>query len=293
VSTVNAFVLRGARPVFADIRSDTLNLDEAKLDQLITPKTKIVVVVHYGGIAAEMDRIVELCGQRGVAVVEDNAHGLFARYRGKTLGTLGVLGTQSFHHTKNFSSGEGGALLVNRPDLVERAEILREKGTNRARFFRGQVDKYSWVDIGSSYLPSELNAAYLLAQLEVRDDIQNKRRLVWERYHRELGVLERHGVSRPFVPEYCEQAYHVYYLLLPTLELRERFIGHMKDRDVVTPFHYVPLHLSDMGARFGGHRGQCPVTESVSDRLVRLPLFYNLSEAEQARVIESTLEFFG
>ena len=293
VSTINAFVTRGARPIFADIRDDTLNIDETQLEALVTPRTKAIVVVHYGGIGAEMDEILSIAAKHDLPVVEDNAHGLFARYRGRPLGTLGVLGTQSFHHTKNFSSGEGGALVINDPNLTERAEILREKGTNRSRFFRGEVDKYTWVDIGSSYLPSELNAAYLYAQLEVREQIQRKRRTIWERYQTELANLTEHGVTLPHVPEHCDQAYHVFYLILPSLEDRARFIEHMRERNIVTPFHYVPLHTSPMGQRLGGRPGACPVTERISDRIVRLPLFYNLTEEQQGRVIDGVREFFA
>ena len=293
VSTANALAVRGARPVFADIRADTQNLDENKLEALITPRTKAIVVVHYGGVGAEMDPIGDIARRHNVPVVEDNAHGLFARYRGRPLGTMGVLGTQSFHHTKNFSSGEGGALLVNDTSLVERAEILREKGTNRLKFFRGEVDKYTWVDIGSSYLPSELNAAYLFAQLQVHEEIQGRRRQIWDRYHRELAELTAREIALPHIPEYCEQAYHVFYLLLPSLAVRDRFIAFMKANDIATPFHYVPLHTSPMGRHFGGKPGDCPVAESTSDRLVRLPLFYNLSDDQQTYVIDKVKRFFS
>jgi dTDP-4-amino-4,6-dideoxygalactose transaminase len=292
VSSANAFVVRGARPVFIDIRSDTQNLDETQLERLITSKTKAIVVVHYGGIGAEMDTILSTADKYRIPVIEDNAHGLFAKYRGKSLGTIGALGTQSFHHTKNFSSGEGGALIINKPALAERAEILREKGTNRSKFFRGQVDKYTWVDIGSSYLPSELNAAYLFAQLEARGQIQARRRQIWERYNSAFQWLTTLDVSLPCVPSYCDQAYHVYYLLLPSQALRAQFIEHMKEHGVITPFHYVPLHTSPMGLKFGAKPGDCPVTETVSDTLVRLPLFFNLTDEQQSYVIEQANEFF-
>ena len=292
VSTVNAFVLRGAVPVFADIRPDTLNLDESKLEALITPRTRAVVPVHYAGVGCEMDAISAIAEAAGVPVVEDNAHGLFGSYRGKALGTFGALATQSFHETKNFSCGEAGALLINDPELVERAEIIREKGTNRSRFFRGQVDKYSWVDIGSSYLPSELLAAILYGQLERREWIQSKRRQLWERYHTELaGWASANGVLQPHVPAHCEQAYHMYYLLLPDLESRQEFIRRLKEQGILSVFHYLPLNMSAMGLRFGGHEGQCPVTEDLSDRLVRLPFYNTLTEEEQGRVVTAVTGF--
>jgi dTDP-4-amino-4,6-dideoxygalactose transaminase len=292
VSSVNAFVLRGAKPIFADIRPDTLNIDENLLEDLITPVTKAIVVVHYAGVACEMDRILAIAERHGITVIEDNAHGLFGRYRDRNLGTLGRLATLSFHETKNFSCGEGGALLINDPNLIERAEILREKGTNRSRFFRGQVDKYTWVDLGSSYLPSDILAAVLYAQLEVRDGIQAKRRNIWERYRWQLDVwARRNGVSLPVVPDHCEQAYHMFYMLLPTLEDRQALIEHLRRNGIQAVFHYVPLHLSEMGRLFGGQEGQCPVTEHVSDRLLRLPFFFGLSEANQDRVVSAIADF--
>lgn len=291
VSTVNAFVLRGAKPVFADCRPDTLNLDESKLESLITPRTKAIVLVHYAGVACEMDAIVEIANRRGVKILEDNAHGLFGAYKGKKLGTFGVLAAQSFHETKNFSCGEGGALLINDPALAERAEIIREKGTNRARFFRGQVDKYTWVDVGSSYLPSDLLAAFLYAQLENRVKIQAHRQRVWETYRARLTEwASRKGVQMPTVPEGCEQTYHMFYMLLPTLEQRQSFIAHLRKQNIAAVFHYLPLHISDMGRNFGGKPGDCPVTERISDQLVRLPFDNALTEAEQERVIEAVLE---
>lgn len=294
VSTVNAFVLRGATPVFADIRPDTLNLDETQLERLITPRTRAVVPVHYAGVGCEMDAIGAIAARHNVAVVEDNAHGLFGRYRGKLLGTFGALATQSFHETKNFMCGEGGALLVNDPQYVERAEILREKGTNRSRFFRGQVDKYTWVDLGSSYLPSDLLAAFLYAQLEARDRIQAQRRRAWEYYAAELADwLPERGVRLPIVPEHCDQPYHMFYLLFPSLEERQAVIAHLKSRGILSVFHYLPLHLSDMGRQFGGQPGDCPVTERVSDQLLRLPLFNDITEQDQARVVAGLKEFYG
>lgn len=292
VSTVNAFVLRGATPVFLDVRPDTLNLDESKLEAVIAPRTKAVVPVHYAGVACEMDEILAIASQHGLAVVEDNAHGLFGKYKGKFLGTFGSLASQSFHETKNFTSGEGGALLINDPALAERAEIIREKGTNRSRFFRGQVDKYTWVDIGSSYLPSDILAAFLYAQLEQRQKIQLHRKQVWEIYYTGLkGWADAHDVQLPFVPETSEQTYHMFYMLLPNLELRQKFIMYLRDCGIYSVFHYLPLHLSDMGRRFGGNPGDFPVTERVSDQLVRLPFHNALTSNDQEIVIEAIREF--
>lgn len=286
VSTINAFVLRGARPVFCDIRPDTLNMDERLLPDLITPRTRAIVPVHYGGIGCEMDTIMGLARQKGVAVVEDNAHGLFGTYRGKQLGTFGCLATQSFHETKNLHCGEGGALLINDHSLVERAEIIREKGTNRSRFFRGQVDKYTWVDLGSSYLPSDLLAAFLLAQLEHARDIQARRRRIWEYYNANLADwAEARGVQLPHIPPHCGQAYHLFYLLMPSTDERQRLIYGLKERGILSVFHYLPLHISPMGERFGGRPGDCPVTERVSELLVRLPFYNDLTEADQERVV--------
>lgn len=291
VSTVNAFVLRGARPVFADIRPDTLNLDETRLEGLITERTKAIVPVHYAGVGCEMDAIAALAAPRGIAIVEDNAHGLFGRYRGKWLGTFGALATQSFHDTKNFTCGEGGALLVNDAALVERAEILREKGTNRSRFFRGQVDKYTWVDVGSSYVLSDLLGALLVGQLETRDAIQRHRGKVWQRYASELaGVADARGWKMPTVPAHCEQTFHMFYLLMPA-DVRPKFIEHLKARGVQAVFHYQSLHLSPMGLAHGGQAGSCPVTERISDELVRLPLYNDLSERDQGLVIEAVRSF--
>jgi dTDP-4-amino-4,6-dideoxygalactose transaminase len=292
VSTVNAFVLRGAKPVLVDIRPDTLNLDETQLEAALSPKTKAIVPVHYAGIGCEMDTILEIAGKNNISVVEDNAHGLFGKYKGKYLGTFGSLAAQSFHETKNFTSGEGGALLINDPVLVERAEIIREKGTNRARFFRGQVDKYTWVDVGSSYLPSDILAAFLLAQLEQREKIQLHRKQVWELYSAGLrDWANEHDVQLPYVPQECEQSYHMFFMLLPTLELRQRLITYLRERGVYSVFHYLPLHLSDMGERFGGKTGDCPVTELVSDQLIRLPFHNSLTSAEQELVIDLIQQF--
>jgi dTDP-4-amino-4,6-dideoxygalactose transaminase len=292
VSTVNAFVLRGATPVFIDIRPDTLNMDESALEALITPRTRAIIPVHYAGVACEMDSILSMAGKYGVPVIEDNAHGLFARYRGRHLGTFGCLATQSFHETKNIICGEGGALIVNDERYVERAEIIREKGTNRSRFFRGQVDKYSWVDVGSSYLLSDLLAAFLLAQLEAREDILARRRRIWETYAAELSEwAAANDVKLPFVPEHCEQPWHMFYLIMPSLELRQAFISYLKSRGILSVFHYLPLHLSEMGRKFGGQAGQCPVTERISDCLVRLPFYNELGLDEQMAVIAAAQEF--
>jgi dTDP-4-amino-4,6-dideoxygalactose transaminase len=292
VSTVNAFVLRGAKPVFADVRPDTLNLDESRLEELITPRTRAVVPVHYAGVGCEMDSIMEIARRHNLEVVEDNAHGLFGKYKGRFLGTFGAAATQSFHETKNFSCGEGGALLINDPTLAERAEIIREKGTNRARFFRGQVDKYTWVDIGSSYLPSDLLAAFLYAQFEQRERIQGHRKNVWEMYNSALtDWAQKRGVQLPHIPEGCEQTYHMFYMLLPDLDLRQKLIMYLRERGIYSVFHYLPLHLSDMGRDFGYKAGDCPVTEHVSDRLIRLPFYNDLTSNDQEQVIDAIMEF--
>lgn len=292
VSTVNAFVLRGAVPVMIDIRPDTLNLNETHLERLITSRTKAIVVVHYGGVACEMDKILEIANRHGVAVIEDNAHGFLGKYRGRYLGTFGCLATLSFHETKNFVCGEGGALLINDPKLIGRAEIIREKGTNRSRFFRGEVDKYTWVDVGSSYLLSDILAAFLYAQLEVRELIQSRRKRIWEFYYRELrDWASACGIGLPHVPAECEQSYHLFYLVLPSLEERQALIAHLTRRGVSSIFHYQPLHLSKMGRQFGGREGDCPVTERVSDCLLRLPFYNELTEEDQATVVTSIRDF--
>ncbi|HUJ20118.1 MAG TPA: dTDP-4-amino-4,6-dideoxygalactose transaminase [Bryobacteraceae bacterium] len=293
VSTVNAFVLRGARPVFADIRPDTLNLDERQLPALIGPRTKAILPVHYAGVGCEMDSILEFASRHQLAVVEDNAHGLFGRYRGRLLGTLGKLAALSFHETKNISCGEGGGLLINDPDYIERAEILREKGTNRSRFFRGQVDKYTWVDLGSSFLPSDILAAFLYAQLEARENIQSARRRIWECYAAGLADwAHAHDVRLPCVPDHCQQPYHMFYLLMPSQGERDGMIAHLKKLEITSVFHYLPLHLSDMGRRHAAQSARCPVTEDVSARLVRLPFYNQLTQADQMRVIEAVHGFY-
>lgn len=288
VSTINAFVLRGATPVFVDIRRDTLNLDEQQLEGAITARTKAIIVVHYAGVACAMDTIVALANTRGIPVIEDNAHGFLGHYKGRPLGSMGALSTLSFHETKNITCGEGGALVINDERFAARAEIIREKGTNRSRFFRGEVDRYTWVDLGSSYLPSDLLAAFLLAQLEARELIQQRRLEIWETYHRKLASwAEAEGVQLPVVPIDCTHPAHIFYLLLPTLEARTALIAHLRRHQVLLVFHYQPLHLSTMGQRFGGRPGQHPVTEDVADRLVRLPLYFQLTPAEQTRVIDT------
>jgi dTDP-4-amino-4,6-dideoxygalactose transaminase len=292
VTTANAFVLRGAKPVFIDVHPETLNLDETQLEDLISERTKAIVPVHYAGVGCEMDVITDIAAKYDVAIVEDNAHGLFGKYKGQYLGTFGSFATQSFHETKNFICGEGGALLINDRQFIERAEIIREKGTNRSRFFRGQVDKYTWVDIGSSFLPADILAAFLYAQLEARQEIQAKRQNIWEYYYENLqSWANTWGIRLPIIPSYCEQSYHMFYILLPSLEDRSALINHLKDRGILSVFHYLPLHLSDMGQKFGGAVGDCPVTEYVSDRLLRLPFYNDLTELDQAKVVEAICEF--
>jgi dTDP-4-amino-4,6-dideoxygalactose transaminase len=292
VSTANAFVLRGARPVFVDIRRDTLNIDERLIESLISPRTRAIVVVHYAGVACEMSAIRDIADRFRLAIVEDNAHGLFGRYRGQYLGTFGELATQSFHETKNITCGEGGALLVNDQQYVERAEVLREKGTNRNRFFRGQVDKYTWVDVGSSYVLSEMQGAFLWGQLESRAAIQSKRKAVWEGYWEGLfSWAETKGVGLPHVPAHCVQSYHMFYLLLPSLECRQALIAHLKERNIMAVFHYQPLHISPVGLRLGGQAGACPVTEDVSERVLLLPFYSRLTLNDQDRVIDAITSF--
>lgn len=292
VSTVNAYALRGVTPVFCDVRPDTLNMDERLIPGLITPRTKAIVPVHYAGVGCDMAAITATARAHGIPVVEDNAHGLYAKRGGRWLGTFGDMATLSFHETKNFSCGEGGALLINDDALAERAEIIREKGTNRSRFFRGQVDKYTWVDLGSSFLPSDGLAALLLSQLEERELIQNRRRAIWDRYAAGLAdwAADR-GFRLPVVPADCDQSYHMFYLLAPDLAERTRFIAEMKDRQVNAVFHYVPLHLSDMGRQYGARPGDCPVTEAVSDRLVRLPFYFDLKDEAQTRVLDEVTAY--
>jgi dTDP-4-amino-4,6-dideoxygalactose transaminase len=277
VSTANAVVLRGAVPVFVDVRQDTFNIDESLIEAAITPRTKAICVVHYAGVGCEMDTIMAIAARHGLAVFEDAAQGIFSTYRGKPLGTFGALGALSFHETKNVISGEGGALLINDPALVERAEVIREKGTNRSQFFRGQVDKYTWVDIGSSYLPGEIIAAFLAAQCEEAEAITTRRLALWDRYHAWAAPLEEQGLlRRPVIPPECVHNAHMYYLLLPSLEARSRFIDVLKQHEIGAVFHYVPLHSSPAGKRLGRTHGSMSVTDDTSDRLVRLPLWVGL-----------------
>lgn len=293
VSTVNAFVLRGATPVFCDIRKDTLNIDENLIEELISEKTKAIVVVHYAGVGCEMDKIVEISRKYNIPIVEDNAHGLFGKYKGKYLGTFGVLATQSFHETKNFTCGEGGALIINDEKYIQRAEIIREKGTNRSRFFRGEVDKYTWVDIGSSYVISDILCAYLYAQLEEWEKVQSKRKEVWHYYYENLRDWAREKeIGLPFIPQYCEQSYHMFYLVLPSLELRQKLIDFLKSKEILSVFHYLPLNLSDMGQRIKGNRNGCPITENLSDKILRLPFYYSLENNDLNEVI-STIKRIG
>ena len=292
VSTANAFVLRGVVPVFVDIRSDTLNIDEARIEEAITDKTKAIVVVHYAGVACEMDTIMEIANKHKLLVIEDDAQGLGSSYKGRPLGSIGHLAAVSFHETKNIISGEGGALLVNSPQFSERAEMIREKGTNRSQFFRGQVDKYTWVEVGSSYLPSELVAAFLWAQMEEADAITTRRLDIWNTYHQWFASLEEQGkVRRPVIPSDCKHNAHMYYLLLPDLEQRTAFIASLKEQGIGAVFHYVPLHNSPMGKKYGRISGDMKNTQELSDRLVRLPLWLGLEE-DIVGVIQQIINVF-
>ena len=292
VSTASAFALFGAKPVFVDSRQDTLNIDASLIEAAITPRTRVICVVHYGGIACEIEQILTIARAHHLTVIEDNAHGLYAKYQGKYLGTFGALATQSFHETKNITCGEGGALLVNDAALVERAEILREKGTNRSRFLRGQVDKYTWVDIGSSWVMSDLLAAILYGQLQRSTAINQRRVDIWNRYDAELREwADLHGVMRPLVPADSEHVGHVYHLRFARADQRTRFIDHMKLQSIMCVFHYQPLNASPVGQRFGGFLGQCPIAEHAGDCLVRLPLYNILTESDQTRVIETIKSF--
>ncbi len=293
VSTANAFALRGAVPVFVDIRPDTLNLDETKIEEAITHKTRAIVPVHYAGVACEMDTIMEIANRRNLIVIEDAAQGIQSSYKGQPVGSIGHLATLSFHETKNIISGEGGALLINSSDMCDRAEIIREKGTNRSQFFRGQVDKYSWVDFGSSYLPSELVAAFLWAQIEEVETITQKRLAIWTMYHYAFERLECQGkIRRPVIPFECEQNAHMYYLLLPDLASRTDFISKLAKIDIQTVFHYVPLHQSSMGKKVGRASCELSNTDKLSDRLVRLPLWLGL-EKQQASIITQIVKFIS
>ena len=292
VSTANSFLLRGAKPVFCDIRSDTLNIDESKIESLVTSKTKAIIPVHYAGVGCEMESIMEIASKHNLKVVEDNAHGLFGKYKGKHLGTFGQLGTLSFHETKNFTCGEGGALLINDLSYAKRAEIIWEKGTNRSLFFRGEVDKYTWVDKGSSYLPSDVLAALLSTQLESYKIIQEKRSKIWNFYFNSLSSwADKNNATLPFVPDYCEQAFHLFYILLPSSKSRDDFINHMKEQRIQCSFHYLPLHLSDMGLKFHNSSSDCLVTEKTASRLVRLPFYNSLTDDDLRTVVDAVCSF--
>ena len=293
-STANSFAIYGAKLVFVDIRPDTMNIDETKIEAAVTDKTRVIVAMHYAGVACEMDAIMDIARRHGLLVVEDAAQAVMSTYKGKALGTIGDLGCYSFHETKNYSMGEGGAVVVNRPDLVERAEILREKGTNRSKFFRGQVDKYTWVDIGDSFLPSELNAAYLWAQLEQADAINNDRLHSWQVYDEAFRDLAAKGlVTQPTVPAGCVHNAHMYYLKCRSLEERTALISFLKSRDILAVFHYVPLHSAPAGLKYGRFDGEDVYTTAESDKLVRLPLYYKLTAEDQAKVIAAVREFYG
>jgi dTDP-4-amino-4,6-dideoxygalactose transaminase len=291
-STASAFVIRGAAPVFAEIRPDTLNLDERRVEDLIGPRTRAIVCTHYAGVGCEMDELIGICERHGIELIEDAAHALFGSYRGRPLGGIGRFGALSFHETKNVTCGEGGALILSNSDDVARAEIVREKGTDRAAFFRGEVERYSWVDVGSSYLPSELQAAFLLGQLESSEAIQSSRHAIWDRYASELrDWADQHGAGLPQVPADRNHPAHLFYLLLPGRRERDALIEHLDEREILAVFHYLPLHRSPMGRRLAPECPPLPITEDIADRIVRLPLFPGLTEAEQSRVIAAILEF--
>lgn len=293
VSTANAFVLRGAVPVFVDVRADTMNLDERLIESAITPKTRAIVPVHYAGVACEMDTILAIAQRHGLKVVEDAAQGVMAKYKGRTLGTIGDLGAYSFHETKNLISGEGGALLVNAQDFAQRAEIIREKGTDRSRFFRGEVDKYTWQEVGSSFLPGELLAAFLWAQFEAAERITSERLRIWQRYHELLEDMEAAGtLRRPIVPAECQHNAHMYYVLLADARRRDRVLEELKRDGIGSVFHYVPLHSSPGGRRYGRVSGSMNVTDSQSERLIRLPLWIGLTEAQQQKVAATLKEVY-
>mgnify|MGYP004639986921 FL=1 len=293
-STANSFVLAGAKLVFVDIRPDTMNIDETLIERAITDKTKVICVMHYAGVACEMDTIMDIARRHKLLVVEDAAQGVMASYKGKALGTIGDLGCYSFHETKNYSMGEGGAIVINNPDYIEQAEILREKGTNRAKFFRGQVDKYTWVDFGDSYLPSELNAAYLWAQLEMADEINNDRLHSWHEYDAAFKPLESAGkLGLPAIPNGCVHNAHMYYIKCKDLAERTALISFLKERDILAVFHYVPLHSAPAGERFGRFDGEDKYTTVESDRLLRLPMYYGLTAEDRSRVIAAVKEFYG
>ncbi len=293
VSTADAFVQRGATLVFVDIRPDTMNLDERLIEDAITDKTKVIVPVHYAGVGCAMDEIMEIAARHHLMVVEDAAQGIYAYYKGRALGTIGDFGCYSFHETKNYSMGEGGALVFQNNDFLERAEIIREKGTDRSKFFRGQVDKYRWMDYGSSYLPSDLNAAYLWAQLEMADTIRKDRLDSWNYYNEELRPLAEAGyIEQPFIPDYADHNAHMYYIKTKDLETRGRLIDFMRKHDILTVFHYVPLHSAPAGKKFGRFHGEDKYTTKESERLVRLPMYYHLKEEDREQVVKAIKEFY-
>ena len=294
VSTADAFVLRGAKIVFTDIRPDTMNIDEQLIEQAVTPRTKAIVPVHYAGVSCDMDMIMRIASKYGLKVIEDAAQGVDAYYKGRALGTIGDFGCYSFHETKNYTMGEGGALLYQNEEYLEKAEILREKGTDRSKFFRGQVDKYRWVDYGSSYLPSELNAAYLYAQLEACEKIKEKRLKIWKYYHENLARLAREGkIEQPYVPKECTHNAHMYYIKVRDVEVRTRLISYLREKGICAVFHYVPLHSSPAGMRFGRFAGEDVYTTKESERLVRLPMFYNLEMEQAKKVVDAVISFDG
>lgn len=293
VSTVNAFVLRGAKIVFVDIRPDTMNIDENLIEQAITGKTKAIVPVHYAGVSCDMEKIMSIAQRHNLYVIEDAAQGVMSTYRGRALGTIGDLGCYSFHDTKNYTMGEGGAILLNNEKFIERAEIIREKGTNRSRFFRGQIDKYTWVDIGSSYLSSELNAAYLFAQLEEAEKINNNRLSIWNYYYRGLEELEQKGlIELPFISEQCNHNAHMFYIKCKDLNERTRLINYLKENDILAVFHYIPLHSSEAGLRYGIFNGVDNYTTKESERILRLPLYYALEASKVEYIVEKIYDFY-
>lgn len=293
VSTADAFVLRGATCVFVDIHPETMNIDETKIEAAITEKTRAIAPVHYAGVACAMDEIMTLAKKYNLKVIEDAAQGVNAYYKGKALGTIGDFGCYSFHETKNYSMGEGGALLFQDENYLEAAEVLREKGTNRSKYFRGQIDKYTWVDYGSSYLPSDMNAAYLWAQLEAAEQINEKRLRIWDFYHEQLASLEEEGwIQRPFVPDYATHNAHMYYIKVKDLEIRTKLIAYLKEREILSVFHYVPLHSAAAGKKFGRFHGEDVYTTRESERIMRLPMYYSLSLEEAGQVVHAIKEFF-
>lgn len=294
VSTADAFVLRGAKIVFVDVNPKTMNIDETKIEAAITPKTKVIAVVHYAGVACEMDTIMDIAKRHNLLVVEDAAQGMMGTYKGKALGTIGDFGCYSFHETKNYSMGEGGALLIKDAKYIDNAEIYREKGTDRSKYYRGQVDKYRWMDFGSSYLPSDMNAAYLYAQLEIADKINEKRLADWQNYYDAFKELEEEGkIELPYIPEYCVQNGHMFYFKCKNLEERTRFIDFMKDNDILTVFHYIPLHSAPAGIKFGRFFEEDKYTTVESERLVRLPMYYALTKEDQDYIISKVKEFYS